>query len=70
MENIEISTDFIRLDAFLKFAGAADTGGGAKVRIQEGAVKVNGESCTQRGKKLRGGDTVSLDGREYRVTGP
>lgn len=65
MENIQISTDFIKLDAFLKFCGAVGTGGEAKIRIADGEVSVNGEVCYQRGKKLRTGDTVSLDGSEY-----
>jgi len=67
MTNIEISTEFIRLDAFLKFCGAVGTGGEAKVRIAEGEVLVNGEACTMRGKKLRTGDTVKYDGKEYAV---
>lgn len=67
MTTIEIHTEFIKLDAFLKFAGAADTGGGAKARIAAGEVRVNGEVCTQRGRKLRPGDTVSLDDAAYAV---
>lgn len=69
MEEISINTEYIKLDAFLKFAGAVETGGEAKERIQAGEVSVNGEACTMRGKKLRPGDTVRLDGREYKVTG-
>ena len=60
METIEITTEFIKLDAFLKFAGAVGTGGEAKLRIGNGEVLVNGEVCTMRGKKLRDGDTVQL----------
>ena len=67
METISISTEFIRLDAFLKFAGAVSTGGEAKLRVAEGQVLVNGEVCTQRGRKLRPGDTVGFSGREYAV---
>ncbi len=59
---IKITTEYIKLDALLKFAGLCDTGGEAKERIQAGEVTVNGEVCTMRGKKCRGGDTVSLDG--------
>ena len=66
-EHIQINTEFIKLDAFLKFAGAADTGGEAKVAVQNGQVKVNGEVCTMRGKKLRPGDRAELDGRAYVV---
>lgn len=62
-ETIQIATEFIRLDALLKFAGAVGTGGEAKIAIQEGRVAVNGEICTMRGKKLRPGDRVELGGR-------
>ncbi len=65
--SILIHTEFIRLDALLKFAGWAETGGEAKLLVQGGEVKVNGEVCTQRGKKLHGGDTVELDGRKTTV---
>ncbi len=68
-ENVEIKTEFIKLDAFLKFAAAVESGGEAKALIQEGAVAVNGETCTQRGRKLRDGDVVALAGAEYRVSG-
>lgn len=68
-EFIEIKTEFIRLDALLKFAAAVESGGEAKLLIQDGQVRVNGEPCTQRGKKLRDGDTVSLDGNEYIISG-
>ncbi len=58
---INITTDFIKLDQLLKFSGMTDTGGLAKEIIQEGLVKVNGEVCTMRGKKLRVGDTVTVE---------
>ena len=61
-EKITIRTEFIKLDSFLKYAGLAETGGQAKDAIQAGAVLVNGEVCTQRGKKLRPGDRAALDG--------
>lgn len=64
---IPISTEFIKLEAFLKFAGAAETGGEAKNRIQNGDVLVDGEVCTMRGKKCRAGDTVELDGQTVQV---
>ena len=67
MEPISITTEYIRLDSLLKLTGAVDTGGQAKVLIQEGQVQVNGETCSMRGKKLFPGDTVSLLGRSYRV---
>lgn len=69
MEKISIRTDFIKLEAFLKFAGEAGTGGEAKLMINEGKVQVNGEVCTIRGKKLREGDRVSAPGGEYLVCG-
>lgn len=67
MEKIRINTDFIKLDALLKFAGLCETGGEAKELIQSGAVKVNGEVCTMRGKKCRAGDTVELEGQTVQV---
>lgn len=57
----------IRLDQFLKFRGAAATGGQAKYRIQSGEVKVNGQVETRRGHHLVIGDTVELDGATLRV---
>lgn len=62
-EKIAIDTEFIRLDALLKHTGVTVTGGQAKILIQDGQVYVNGECCTQRGKKLRPGDQVAADGR-------
>ena len=59
---IKITTEFIKLEALLKFAGVTDTGGEAKNLIQEGQVKVNGEVCLMRGKKLRPGDVAELPG--------
>lgn len=67
METITIITEFIKLQDLLKLAGLVYTGGEAKVLIQDGAVTVNGEICTQRGKKLRPGDTVCFDGKELAV---
>ena len=57
-KHIEITTEYIRLQDALKFAGLVLTGGEAKERIQAGEAAVNGETCTQRGKKLRPGDEV------------
>ena len=59
---VKISTEFIKLEALLKFEGLVETGGEAKERIQDGEVSVNGEVCTMRGKKIRPGDQVTLDG--------
>lgn len=61
-EHVKISTEFIKLDALLKFSNVVATGGEAKTVIQEGAVLVNGEVCTMRGKKIRPGDRVELAG--------
>ena len=68
MEKIAIQTEYIKLDALLKFASLVGTGGEAKMAVAEGLVKVNGEVCTQRGKKIRPGDTVSFDRFELLVT--
>ena len=64
---VKIHTEFIKLEGLLKFEGLTGTGGEAKERIQAGQVTVNGEVCTQRGRKLRPGDTAALDGVELRV---
>ena len=66
-ETVKIETEFIRLQDLLKFAGAVETGGEAKLLIQDGGVKVNGEICTMRGKKLCPGDRAELDGRIFAV---
>ena len=62
--NIEIYTEYIKLDSFMKLASMVMTGGEAKELILSGKVLVNGEVCTMRGKKLRPGDTVQLEGGE------
>lgn len=67
MEKIEISTEFIKLDSLLKFAALTGTGGEAKYFIAEGMVSVNGEVCTQRGKKIYPGDRVSFAGNELEI---
>ena len=67
MQEIEINTEFIKLDAFLKWAGIASLGSEAKIYILEEMVKVNGEVCTQRGKKLRVNDTVEFEGEIYKI---
>ena len=63
----KIRDEYIKLDSFLKFAGAVLSGGEAKELIQGGKVKVNGEVCTMRGKKMRSGDEAELSGRIFRV---
>ncbi len=67
MEFIQIHTPFIKLDALLKFAGICETGGEAKEAVQAGAVKLNGEVCTMRGKKCVPGDVVELDGQSVTI---
>lgn len=67
METITISTEFIKLQDLMKFGNLVSSGGEAKVLIQEGEVSVNGEICLQRGKKIRPGDTVSFQGKQYTV---
>lgn len=62
MTEIKINTEFIKLDALLKFASLVSSGGEAKAIIQDGQVLVNGEICTMRGKKIREGDKVSVAG--------
>ena len=62
-----IGTEYIKLEAALKFANAVESGGMAKTVIQEGEVLVNGEVCTMRGKKLYPGDTFSFMGANYRI---
>lgn len=59
-QRTKITTEFIKLDSLLKYEGLAETGGEAKLLIQEGQVRVNGEICTMRGKKIRPGDRVEL----------
>lgn len=60
-EQIRITTEFIKLDQLLKFSGAAEIGSEAKQMILDEIVKVNGEICTMRGKKIRAGDVVEID---------
>ena len=67
MREITITTEFIKLQDLLKFAGLTQTGGEAKERIQNGEAKVNGQICSQRGKKIRPGDEVSFAGEQLTV---
>ena len=64
---VVIGTEFIKLEAALKFANATESGGMAKTVIQEGLVSVNGEVCTMRGKKLYPGDKVLFQGNTYLI---
>lgn len=61
-QTITIHTEFIRMDALLKLSGLVMTGGEAKALIQGGDVTFNGEVCLMRGKKVRDGDCVELEG--------
>ena len=67
METVTINTEYIKLDALLKYAALVSTGGEAKTVIAEGLVTVNGEVCTMRGKKIRAGDRVRFDRFELDV---
>ena len=68
IQNIQIHTEFIKLQELLKLANAVDSGGAAKIAIQTGQVSVNGEICPMRGKKLRDGDIVSYQNKNYQIT--
>ncbi len=59
--------EYIRLDDLLKNVSVVNTGGHAKIVIQNGEVKVNGEVCTMRGKKLRSGDFAEYESIIYKV---
>lgn len=63
-EKIKITTPFIKLDSFLKFCGAAETGGHAKELIKNREITVNGTICEMRGKKLVPGDIVEKKGAQ------
>ena len=65
---VAIRDEYIKLDSFLKISGAVMTGGEAKELIQGGKVKVNGETCEMRGKKMRPGDVAEVYGKSYMVT--
>ena len=68
VQEVPITTEFIKLQDAMKFANLVESGGEAKVVIQEGSVGVNGEVCTQRGRKLRPGDSFTFDGITCRIT--
>lgn len=68
MKNIEISTEYIKLDQFLKWAGIADSGSYAKMMIQNADISVNGLVVKERGKKLHRGDIISIaDVGEFKI---
>ena len=64
---LSITTEYIKLQDALKFANVVYSGGEAKVLILDGQVKVNGEVCTMRGKKLRSGDKFTFNGETYLI---
>lgn len=64
IQSVKIKTEFIKLDALLKFSSLVNSGGEAKMLIQDGQISVNGEVCTMRGKKIRSGDKVSFGDKE------
>ena len=64
-EKIKIKEEYIKLDSAMKLASLAVTGGEAKIAIQNGEVKVNGEICLMRGRKLRSGDRVEFENKGF-----
>lgn len=70
MQTVTIHTEFIKLQQVLKLAGLIDQGSDVKYYLAEGLVRVNGEIATERGKKIRPGDVVALEGvGEVKVEG-
>lgn len=67
MENITIREEFIKLGQALKAAGLVDSGVEAKIVIDEGLVKVNGEVELRRGRKLRGGEEIFFNGETIKI---
>ena len=67
MKEIKISTEFIKLDSFMKWANIVSQGSEAKIYIKDGLVKVNGEIEVRRGKKLYKNDVVEFEGEEYKI---
>ncbi len=67
IEEIKIRDEYIKLDSLLKFAGVTETGGIAKEIIADGKVKVNGEVCLMRGKKIRSSDSVVIEEIELEI---
>lgn len=63
-----LTAEYIRLDDLLKLTGCVETGGQAKVLIQGGGVTLDGDICTARGKKLRGGETIAIPATGEEIT--
>lgn len=68
VQELKIQTEFIKLEAALKYASLTETGGEAKLEILEGNVTVNGEVCTMRGKKLYPGDNFAFAGQKFVIS--
>lgn len=66
-KKVKITTEFIKLDQLLKLSGVTGTGGQGKILINQGSVAMNGEVCRERGKKVRKGDIIAVDGMEIEV---
>ena len=60
-KKLQIETDFIKLEQFIKYSGICVTGGQAKQLVKQNCVSVNGEACAMRGKKLYPGDCVMVE---------
>ncbi len=67
VNEIFIETEYIKLDSFIKLAAIVQTGGQAKMLIADGMVKVNGEVCTMRGKKLRNNDIIEFQDEKFKI---
>lgn len=67
MKEIKINTEFIKLGALLKWEGIVGQGSDAKILIKDGTVSVNGEKCTERGKKIKKDDIITFDGEDYKI---
>lgn len=67
MQEIQIDTEFIKLDSFMKWAGIVGSGSDAKMLISDGEVKLNGEVVTQRGKKIFKGDCIEFQDELYKI---
>ena len=68
MKEIFINSEYIKLTQFLKFAGISGSGAEAGILVKEGKVSINDELCFEKGKKLTGGEIISLNGEEYKVS--
>ena len=64
MQEVYIKTEFIKLNQLLKLAGGLDQGSDIKYMLESGQIRLNGEEVTQRGRKIKSGDIVSVDGFE------